>query len=218
MSGADETGRRRPRAGSGKVALSDDEAFLWRFVTRSITPKSGKSRVPTHGGEADEAPIARHALPEHPKPSMHAGAKLKPVVSTSPVRASAPAPEPLRPMTLERRKARKIARGGQEIEARLDLHGLTQDEAHRALDHFIRRASRDGLKTVLVITGKGARADENDGHGYVQANRARERGVLRRMVPHWLDGATLRPLVISYAQAHVRHGGEGALYVMLRRS
>ena len=207
MTGTDDKSRRGHRAG-----LSEDEAALWRYVTRGVTPKRGKARVPAHAAETETNPASRRPLPEAPAAPSPRTAVPKPRPPATPARA----PEDVRPMPLERRKARRIAKGGQEIEARLDLHGLTQEEAHRALEHFILRASRDGRRTVLVITGKGApsRTDAFDDGGF----RARERGVLRRMVPHWLDGPTLRPLVISYTQAHVRHGGEGALYVMLRRT
>lgn len=207
MSAADDKSRRGP--GSG---LSENETALWRYVTRGVTPKPGKSRVPAHVAETEKVPASRRALPDAPvEPSAR-----KVVPKPTPAAVPARAPEVVRPVALERRKARRIAKGGQEIEARLDLHGLSQEEAHRALEHFIARASRDGRRTVLVITGKGgsSRADDFGDGGF----RARERGVLRRMVPHWLDGPLLRPLVVSYAQAHVRHGGEGALYVMLRRT
>jgi len=101
----------------------------------------------------------------------------------------------------------RVAGGKEVIEARLDLHGLTQSEAHAALIHFLRSASARGTRLVLVITGKGQRAD-GDG----------ERGVLRRQVPHWLRLPEFRVFVIGFEQAHISHGGEGALYVRLRRS
>jgi DNA-nicking Smr family endonuclease len=100
----------------------------------------------------------------------------------------------------------RVARGKDEIDGRLDLHGLTQIEAHAALLRFLRTASSRGARLVLVITGKGARAAEG------------ERGVLKRQVPHWLGLPEFRALVIGFENAHIAHGGEGALYVRVRRA
>ena len=101
----------------------------------------------------------------------------------------------------------RVARGKEAIDARLDLHGLTQAQAHSALLHFLREASARGARLVLIITGKGTRAE---GRG--------ERGVLRRQVPQWFGLPEFRVFVIGFEDAHVAHGGEGALYVRLRRA
>ncbi|MFN3938930.1 MAG: Smr/MutS family protein, partial [Gemmobacter sp.] len=97
----------------------------------------------------------------------------------------------------------RVARGKQAIDARLDLHGLTQDEAHGTLLRFLRSASARDARLVLVITGKG--------------NRDGSRGVLRRQVPQWLGLPEFRALVVGFEDAHIGHGGEGALYVRVRR-
>jgi DNA-nicking Smr family endonuclease len=104
-----------------------------------------------------------------------------------------------------RRERAKLSRGRQEIDARIDLHGMTQVRAHRALFGFLQRAHHDGLTFVLVITGKGKIGDA-------------ERGVLRRQVPQWLALPEFRTLVVGFDEAHVGHGGEGALYVRVRRA
>jgi DNA-nicking Smr family endonuclease len=104
---------------------------------------------------------------------------------------------------VDRSTAEKFRRGQLALEGRLDLHGMTQEEAHRALAGFIRRGHEDGLRTVLVITGKGGFGDA--------------RGVLRDAVPRWLNESHLRRLVLSCAWAQPKHGGAGALYVLLRR-
>ena len=111
---------------------------------------------------------------------------------------------PLAP--LGRRMKQRVVRGKEAIDGRLDLHGLTQSEAHAALLRFLRSASSRSARLVLVITGKGARAGEG------------ERGVLKRHVPQWLGLPEFRALVIGFEDAHVAHGGEGALYVRVRRS
>jgi DNA-nicking Smr family endonuclease len=95
-----------------------------------------------------------------------------------------------------------------EIDARIDLHGMTQDEAHAALSRFLRRAQGNGGKLVLVITGKGTRFGSDDD--------GRERGVLKRQVPMWLRLPGLCEIVIGFEDASIGHGGTGALYVRLR--
>ena len=105
---------------------------------------------------------------------------------------------PLAP--LGRRERSRLSKGRSEIDARLDLHGMTQTRAHRTLLGFLQRAHHDGLTFVLVITGKGVAGDA-------------ERGVLRRQVPQWLALPEFRTLVVGFEEAHIGHGGEGALYV-----
>src|SRR5439155_27262320 len=100
----------------------------------------------------------------------------------------------------------RVARAKEAIDGRLDLHGLTQSEAHAALLRFLRAASSRGARLVLVITGKGARAGDG------------ERGVLKRQVPQWLGLPEFRALVVGFEEAHIAHGGEGALYVRVRRA
>jgi DNA-nicking Smr family endonuclease len=118
-----------------------------------------------------------------------------------------PRPEapPLAP--IGRRERAQLSRGRKEIDARLDLHGMTQTRAHRALSEFLQRAHSGGLTFVLVITGKGSAAAAHSG-----------RGVLRRQVPQWLSLPEFRNLVIGFEEAHIGHGGEGALYVRIRRA
>ena len=172
---------RRPRG------LSDDERVLWSTVTRSIAPLKGRKAA------KDAADAA----------TIEARPKSKPV-ATAPVATAAPqrAPPPFAPM--DRRTKQRLARGTTEIGGRLDLHGLTQAEAHAALARFLRAAQARAVKVVLVITGKGGAADEG-------------RGVLKRQVPHWLEGADFRSLVVGFEAAHIGHGGAGALYVRVRR-
>jgi len=168
--------------------LSPDERVLWSAVTRSIAPMRA-------GAAAPEEDAVEAVRPAAPKPA--AAPLARPL-------AQEPMPPPLSP--LGRRMRSRVARGKEDIDGRLDLHGLTQSEAHAALLRFLRQAGGRGARLVLVITGKGARGGEG------------ERGVLRRQVPQWLRLPEFRALVIGFEQAHVAHGGEGALYVRVRRS
>ena len=118
----------------------------------------------------------------------------------APAEEAAP-PPPRAPAGIDRRSAERLRRGQLPIEARLDLHGMTQAEAHDALAGFIARAQEDGLRCVLVITGKGGERG----------------GVLREAVPRWLEEAPNKGHVLATAPAQSRHGGAGARYLLLRR-
>ena len=109
---------------------------------------------------------------------------------------------PPAPAPLGRRAKQRVARGRDPIDGRLDLHGLTQAEAHDALLRFLHMAQTRDARLVMVITGKG---------------RGGEGGVLKRQVPLWLALPEFRPMVVGFEEAHQRHGGEGALYLRLRR-
>ena len=176
--------------------LSAEERRLWAEIARSVRPLDGRSAV-----ESPAAPLAAE-----PPPSV-AGRTDKPVRPklAPPPKPPAPRLPPLAP--IERRTARALARGQQSAAAVLDLHGLTQAEAHPRLIGFLRRAQSAGQGLVLVVTGRGASGPEWG-----------ERGVLRRTVPHWLRLPELRPLVLGFEEAGTRQGGAGALYVRLRRA
>jgi DNA-nicking Smr family endonuclease len=174
--------------------LSDEEQTLWQGVARSIKPLR---RPPPKKADA--------ASPHAVKPIAKPAAKPAPArVVARP--APSPPPPPTKPLApLDRRTRQKLARGRESIDAKLDLHGMTQAEAHGALSRFLHRAHGDDLKFVLVVTGKGVRG------------QGESRGVLRRQVPQWLALPEFRDLVLSFEAAHVGHGGEGALYVRLRK-
>ena len=174
-------------------SLSDDERALWDTVTRAVAPLRKRK------AKKNEEPAASDVPPASRPPTR--SVKASPAAPAKP-----PAPPPLAP--LGRRMRAKLARGSEPIDDRIDLHGMTQADAHAALAHFLRRAQARGARIVLVITGKGARAASADA----------ERGVLKRQVPHWLESATLRPLVVGFESAGAGHGGAGALYVRLRRA
>jgi DNA-nicking Smr family endonuclease len=177
-------------------ALSEEERALWESVAKQVKPLRKKARV----AKADAA-----------SPATDTAAVAKPTVSSKPKAAapiaapSKPSPPPLAP--LGRRERSQLSRGRKDIDARLDLHGMTQTRAHRVLFTFLQRAHHDGLTFVLVITGKGKVGGAES-----------ERGVLRRQVPHWLSLPEFRSMVVGFEEAHIGHGGEGALYVRVRRA
>lgn len=147
------------------------------------------------------APLKGKHVAEAPPPAATKAPAAKPASPTPmPV---AKQPDRLQIQHLDRETRVKLAKGRLEIGGRIDLHGLRQDEAHGLLHDFLTRASSRGLRYVLVITGKGFSSGGD--------------GVLRRSVPGWLAAPGFRRLVSGYEQAHRSHGGEGALYVRLRR-
>jgi DNA-nicking Smr family endonuclease len=172
--------------------LSEADIALWRQVARTVKPLPGRA-------------------PVEPDPVSPVAAMPQPAITSLVIGAAAPKPKTAAPLPLapiERRLRTQLRRGQQEIEASIDLHGMRQDEAHFALHAFLRREQARGTRMALVVTGKGGAAPVLFGE---------ERGVLRRMVPHWLRHAELRPLVLGFEEAEQRHGGSGALYIRLRR-
>jgi DNA-nicking Smr family endonuclease len=180
-----------PAALRRKRSLSEEERKLWESVAKQVKPLRRLPRLTRPHPVAAETPSIAPAAPLRP-PS--------PVKIAPPAKPQAP---PLAP--IGRRDRAKLSRGKQEIDARIDLHGMTQTRAHRALFGFLQRAHHEGFTFVLVITGKGKLGDS-------------ERGVLRRQVPQWLTLPEFRSLVAGFEQAHIGHGGEGALYVRVRRA
>ena len=178
----------------GRRVLEEDERALWDNVKRSVAPlRRRKAEAEAEAPAQDDEPVAK---------------RPRKAASPSPITAAPSPGEPPPLAPLGRRMRQKIARGAEPIDARIDLHGMTQSLAHHALLRFLRAAQRDGARVVLVITGKGARGGDD---AYA------ERGVLRRAVPLWLESAEMRPLVIGFEDAGRGHGGQGALYVRVRR-
>ena len=178
-----------------KRGLSEEERALWESVAKQVKPLRKRQRAskPSVASTEADSKVA-------PKPA----ASPRHVAPARPVAPSKPGPPPLAP--IGRRERSHLSRGRKEIDARLDLHGMTQTRAHRALFGFLQRAHHDGLTFVLIITGKGKMGAES------------ERGVLRRQVPQWLGLPEFRSLVVGFEEAHIGHGGEGALYVRVRRA
>jgi DNA-nicking Smr family endonuclease len=172
--------------------LSDEEIALWTEVARSVARRRGAT-LP-----APSKPVTAERTPAPPpiRSKPPSGVTTKP---------SAPSLAPI-----ERRLKRELARGRGAIDAALDLHGLTRAEAHQALRGFLRHSQAHGARLVLIVTGKGG-ALEDPGRW------PHERGVLRRLTPHWLREPDLRSVVLGFEEAGRAHGGSGALYVRLRR-
>lgn len=131
-------------------------------------------------------------------------------------RATAKAPPPI--TGFDRRTTQKLTRGNVEIESRLDLHGTGIEMARVRLLQFLRRANAEGLRTVLIITGKGdSPYARHTLHGSDHFHAPERQGRLRRMLPEWLHEAEFRALVSGFQPAHPKHGGGGAFYVKMRR-
>lgn len=198
-----ESGEKRPRR---KLMSAEDEA-LWHAVTQTITPLEKRPRAPA----ADVREVARETIkPAHRKPAAKDAAPSAPPPSVPKPSAKLPPPAPF-----EVKRAKRLRRGALEIEDRLDLHGMRQAEAHRALRSFLLSAHARGLRHVKVITGKGRSNDADDRPFDLHASD--RPGVLKRLVPGWLSESDLAAVVVSFTGAGKQHGGEGALYVHLRR-
>lgn len=166
--------------------LSSEDLKIWRHVTRSVAPLHDVVR---HPAEADEAPAPRPRTvlaPEIPAPPVHR--------PSAPLKVGALA-------DMDRRTAQRFKRGEMAVDGRIDLHGMTLDQAHGALTSYMRSAAARGSRCVIVVTGKG-----KDGVGRIRAE-----------VPHWLNQQPLRGIILAVTTARVQHGGAGALYVLLKR-
>jgi len=156
-----------------------EDTRLWSRVAATVHPLPGRETPPA------DVELLRAAAP---------------VDQPLPIRRPKPKPPRTGPLSdIEPNRKRAITR--EHLEARIDLHGMTQDRARAALEAFVRRAWDEGYRSALVITGKGLRGD----------------GVLRRHAPEWLAASSLQEVVAGISTAHDRHGGEGALYVALKR-
>ena len=167
-----------------KRPLKPEERHIWGMVAATVHPLPGKATPKEAPGDALPAPLSPAAA--------RAATAPRPAQAAKP-RQSFEGIEPNR--------RHRIAREREEISARLDLHGLTQDRARGVLERFLQRAWDEGFRAVLVITGKGVQGD----------------GVLKRAAPEWLAAPHLAHIVAGISDAARHHGGEGALYVALKR-
>ncbi len=165
--------------------LSDHDIKLWRKVAVSVRPFPGRVVPPAPPEAPEDGPVARQPAAGR----ITVGGRSV----AEPTRTS---PQPLADVS----NTRKVRRGQTPVDARLDLHGHTQDSAYLALLGFIERNRAHGAHTVLVITGKGRAGG----------------GILRTRFFDWIEGPEIRPLLAGYSQAHPRHGGAGAFYLVLK--
>lgn len=168
--------------------LNIEDRILWSKVAGSVTPLPGRN-VPSMPAEIE--PEEKPAAPA-PRRSASVSVQAKPVTGAE-----------AGPGGLDRLTRRKLAKGRVPIEGKVDLHGLTQREAHGLLLSFLSQARAAGRRHVLIVTGKGSSMGSE--------------GILRRAVPQWFSTAAFRGLVSGYEDASRGHGGSGALYVRLRR-
>ncbi|MEM9332467.1 MAG: Smr/MutS family protein [Pseudomonadota bacterium] len=165
---------------------------LWEKVKRTAKPLHSNRAAPSgkpdiHLQSEAPEPVTKHAPKRIIRPHTN-----EPLISISPQ---------FEPKLLDQSTRRKISKGKLTIEAKLDLHGMTQIQAHQRLLGFLERAYNTGRRTILVITGKGAGGE----------------GILRSAVPRWLDEPAFRKYSAGYHEASLSHGGSGALYVRVRR-
>jgi len=191
-------------SGSGKRAVhlcykpamatdDDDPEALFHAAMKGARPLKGRRSRTTR-----RPPPVREQAPRAPATAR----RVPPVAKTT-----APPLDPTSTTGLDRATADKLRRGKLDPDARLDLHGLTLAQAERTLARFLERAQSTGCRAVLVITGKGLR--EQDGR--------MSEGRIRAEFPHWLNRPENRARIYGVRTAHVRHGGGGAFYVMIRR-
>lgn len=208
---------KKPLGKDRRRHLHGEEEALWEHTARSLEPlKPAKAKGRVH--PADELHQAPDARPR-PKIGTHETAAhlAKHARKASAEPPAQPAKKSIPPIAdVDRKKLKRLRSGRIEIDGRVDLHGLRQDEAHGALRAFLHRAQGKGWRWVLVITGKG-KLTSRDHEEPFDMHAPRDRGVLKRNVPRWLEEPDLRPLVISFTTAAIEHGGEGALYVHLRK-
>jgi len=189
------------------MRLSSEDIGLWRRAMRDVIPLRRQPERPLRNSSL-RVPGLDPGIGEEERAGVKAG-ETRAIRTTDPVRAVPPRSPPARvapPLDhfagLDRASAERLKRGRYPIEARLDLHGMTQDEAHRALSGFVTRSRAVGRRVVLVITG----------HGRISG------GVLKAAVPRWLNEPGLRRHLLATTRAQPRDGGAGALYLLLRKA
>lgn len=180
--------------------LSSSDEAVWQEVTKTVTPLGGRPETPPPPKAIRPTNVRYDRLPSEW------------------LTASSTAPE----ARIDRKTRRNITKGRQEFDRSVDLHGMTQDHAFNTLKSVIEGCIRRGDKILLVVTGKGGKRYSQLSADTPVAYRTRNEfeqhgGVLKRMVPLWLAGPDLKAFVHSYGPAAQEHGGDGALYVVLRR-
>ncbi len=190
-----------------------EELDLWARVTRHDEPLERRRRAapaepPALEGAVPPVPVLAKA-PENAADGRGAPLQRLKAASTAKTKLDPPPPAPFDPHI-----GKRIARGRHAIDARLDLHGMRQQDAYLALRRFLATCQASGFRHVLIITGKGESLSREENRDFWTSE---QRGVLRRLVPHWLAEPGMRLHVVSYTESALKHGGSGALYVTIRK-
>lgn len=193
--------------------ISDVEQKLWDTVTKSVTPLEDRAKNTASPHTPQKNLIRRQSH----QPQTMTTLPAEWLIQSNPTTTQASVPR----ATLDKHNRRQLKSARRPIDHTLDLHGLSQDAAHRALKHCLETSAVQGLRTILVVTGKGGKRWTQTGDKPISQRRRRDfephGGILKRMVPLWLAAADLAPLVHSYSEASQKDGGAGALYILLRR-
>ena len=193
------SGRHSGDSGDGRGGLGHEDFLLWKAFTHDIDP------LEEPDWEAAEA--ATHTAPQQKQTGKTIVEKLfAPLVKRAAVTVSTPPPEQV--AQLDARTEARLKRGQMPVEARLDLHGCTQEQAHYKLNEFVTSAQSRGKRCVLVITGKGSSRRDHDDYTV---------GILRQKLPLWISMPPLRGIVLKAYPAVQRDGGTGAWYLYLKR-
>lgn len=192
-----------------RYTLKDEDRKLWSLVTATVRPHTAKTQLKATTAAPETETLTLKGLPPgkdtltavKPPPvalaPFHIGQSLKPQPG---FRLLSDGPK-IEPYPIEPKRKRRLSRERDPIEARLDLHGLTQVQAETRLKAFVQQAWANDYRAILVITGKGLA----------------ETGILKRNAPEWLADPALSHMIAGVSQAHARHGGSGALYIALKR-
>jgi len=202
--------------------ISQEDNSLWRHVTKDVSPissnrfsqfkdllsseKKGLTPAPKKVKTRQMKQIQELKPDPTGRSSSDENQVFKDAVQPS-VRKTVPG--------LDRNTSERLRKGKLFIEGRVDLHGMTRREAHSRLKSFLGSAHRQGKRCVLVITGKGSSTQMSDDAPFMGGGR---KGILKEEVPRWLMEPDLRRLVLDYREAQVKHGGSGAIYVLLKRT
>ncbi|WP_380055898.1 Smr/MutS family protein [Falsihalocynthiibacter sp. SS001] len=191
--------------------LKPNEEDLWLTIASQITPlRPARAKLTKSIPQHDKPLKPKQHQSHQPRGGFRIGEKSKPIPESRDLKPSLPEQMARERVQMDGKKYKRMKQGREAPQAKIDLHGMTMAQAHPVLMGFILDAFDDGKRLVLVVTGKGKHRDEP---GPIPVPY----GVLKHQVPQWLSMPPLRSAVLQVAQAHRKHGGEGAYYVYLRR-
>ncbi|MBO9473688.1 Smr/MutS family protein [Shimia sp. R10_1] len=191
--------------------LSEDEVALWRKVAETaerLNPAAKSHDLPLPKPKPQKKPRLREASPA--LPAFEVGSRASSELRGHDLMGSVSDRVARQPVQMDKKAFGRMKRGKLVPEGKIDLHGMTADQAHGALTGFIMRSHGEGKRLVLVITGKG-KSKRDDGPIPTR------RGVLKHQVPQWFALPPMKSCILQVAEAHIKHGGTGAYYVYLRR-